>query len=188
MCHHFVLVIGLIMVSCLLGRAQTTAEQIFPAQTPPSPMMLLLRPSPPNYSSPTVLLTIVLRPKSVGRFTRISTATYEPEPSLEHRFPIETDKTPFITESSMSVAQVWRGRLQLEGFGSTVGRQYLQFGPSGMEQDFSPPSHDQAGVDRLVSPYGLRLRLAFGKAPTGRPTQIWRCLGWIVGKGRSCSL
>jgi hypothetical protein len=186
--HHFILVIGLVMGSCLPEDAQTPAEQIFLAQAAPSPMMLLFRASPPNYSSPAVLLTIVLRTKSLGRFTRISTATYEPERSLENRFSIAVDRTPFVTESSVSVAQVWGGRLQLEGFGSTVGRQYVQFGPSGIGQDFRPPSHDQAGVDRSVDLYGLSLRLDFGKVPTGRPTRIWRCLGWIVGEGHSCPL
>jgi hypothetical protein len=24
--------------------------------------------------------------------------------------------------------------------------------------------------------------------PTGRPTRIWRCLGWMVGEGHSCPL
>jgi hypothetical protein len=186
--HQLILVIGLVMVSCLPGEAQTPAKQILLAQAPPSPMMVFFRRSPPIHSSPTVFLTIDLPPKSRGRFTSISTATYGPERSLESRLSIVVDQSPFVTYSSMPVAQLWGGRLQLDGFGSTLGTQYVQFGPLGIGRDFRPPSHDQAGLNPWADLYGLRLRIDFGKAQTGRPTQIWRCLGWIVGKGNSCPL
>ena len=186
--HQLILVIGLVMGSCLPGEAQTQAKHTIPGERPSGPMMLFFRPSPPNDSSPTASFAIDLPPKSLGRFTRISTATYEPEPSLESRFSIVVDQTPFITESSMSVAQLWGGRLQLEGFGSTPGTQYVQFGPSGIAQDFRSPSHDQADVNRSVDLYGLNLRFDFGKTLTGRPPQMWRCLGWFVGPGHSCPL
>jgi hypothetical protein len=174
------------MVSCLPGEAQTPAKQIFPAQEAPGPIMVSFRSSPPVHSSPTVFL-IGSPPKSLGRFTRISTATYEPERSLENRFSIVMDHTPFVTESDMEVAQFWGGHLQLDGFGSTAGTQYVQFGPLGAARDFRPSSYDQAGLNRSVDLYGLSLRFDFGE-PIGRPAQIWHGLGWIVGKGDSCPL
>ena len=187
--HQVILVIGLVVAGCLPGEAQTLAKQTFLAQQRPSgPMMLLFRQSPPNDPSPTVSLAIDLPPKSLGRFTRISTAAYESERTLESRFSIVVDQTPFVTESSMPVAQLWGGRLGLEGFGRSPGTQYVQFGPTGIGQDFRPPSRDQADVNRSVDLYGLSLRLGFGRALTGRSTQMWRCLGWIVGKGNSCPL
>ena len=181
--HQLILVIGLVMGSCLPGEAQTPAKQRVLGQPPSGPMMSFFRPSPPNDLSPTAPF-----PKSLGRFTRISIATYEPEPSLASRFSIVVDQTPFVTESSMSVAQLWGGRLQLEGFGSTPGTLYVQFGPSGIGQDFRSSSHDQADVNRSVDLYGLNLRFDFGKTLTGRPPQMWRCLGWFVGQGHSCPL
>ena len=41
--HQLILVIGLVMVTCLPGEAQTPAKQIFLAQTRPSPMMAFFR-------------------------------------------------------------------------------------------------------------------------------------------------
>lgn len=184
---QLILVIGLVMGTCLSGEAQTSANQIVLAQELPNPMLLVFRSSPSNHSSPKVFLPIDLPPKQLGRYTRVSTATYEPELSLESRFSIVVDQNPFITESSMAVAEFWGGRLQLAGFGSTPGTQYVQFGPSGISHDFRPPSYDQRGVDRSADLYGISLRVDFTKAQTGRP-KIWRCLGWIVGKGHSCPL
>jgi hypothetical protein len=186
--HQLILVMGLVMGTCLSGKAQTPAKQIVLAQELPNPMMLFFRSSPSNHSSPNVFLPINLPPKQLGRYSRVSTATYEPEHSLESRFSIVVDQNPFITKSSMAVAELWGGRLELVGFGSKPGTQYVQFGPSGISHDFRPPSYDQKGVDRSADLYGISLRVDFRKAQTGRPTLIWRCLGWIVGKGRSCPL
>lgn len=186
--HQLILVIGLVVGSCLPGEAQAPAKQIFLAQALPSPMVLFSRPSPPSHSSRKVFLPIDLAPQPLGRFARLSTATYEPERSLESRFSIVVDRNPFITESSMAVAQLWRGRLQFEGFGTTPGTQYVQLGPSGIGHDFRPPSHDQAGLNRPADLYGISLRFNFKKTQTVRPTEIWRCLGWIVGKEHSCPL
>jgi hypothetical protein len=182
--NQLLLVIGLVVGSYLPAEAQTSAKQILLAQRPTGRMMLLFRPSQPNYSSPAVFLTTSLPPKSLGRFTRMSTATYEPELSLESRFSIVVNRTPFRTESSMPVTQLWGKRLQVEGFSSTL-RRYPQFWSSGVGHDSGLPSPDQAAAkNRRGDLYGLSLRFEFGKAPTSRPPQIWRYLGSIVGKGK----
>lgn len=151
--------IGLLMVSCLPARAQTFANQIFLARSPSEPMMLFRLP-PPRYSSPTLLLTINKPPKFPGHVTRISTATYAPGPSLESRFSIVEDRTPFVTESRVPVARFWGGRLQLEGFDTTC-RRYPQL--SGMAHDYPPPTHDQAGMHRSFDIQGISLQFNLEK-------------------------
>jgi hypothetical protein len=167
------------MCSCFSAEAQTSAKEIFPAQPPSAPMTLLFQPSPRNYSSPKVFLVIGLFPQSPDRFTGISTGTYALESSLESRFSITEDRTPFITESTMPVAELWGGRLQLEGFHSTLTRD-PQFASSGVGRVSRPASHDQADVNRSVDLDGLSIRFDFRKGPSGRPTRIWRCFGRIL--------
>lgn len=159
--NQFLLVIGLAMGSCLPAAAQTSREQIFLAQPPSGPMMLLVRP-PPHYSLPTVFLTTNRPRKPHGRSARISAATYAPERSFENRFSILVNRTPFLSESSVPIAQLWGGRLQLEGFDSTCQR-YPQFELSNVAHDYPPPSHDQAGMYRSVDLQGVSLRFQLGQ-------------------------
>ena len=159
MWSQLTVVIGLLMCSCPLGKAQTSAKHIFPGQPLSAAMLLPSLPSPPHYQSPAVFLTIPTR------FTVSATTTPETLP-----FSVVTARTPFGSVWSVPVAQFGRGHLQLEGFASNW-RQYPQFGSLG-----PPTSSDQASLTQTDSPYGLRLRVSFGKALTKRPIAIWRAL------------
>jgi hypothetical protein len=95
------------------------------------------------------------------------TRSYTPAPGIESRLPVEFYRTPFVTVSSVPVAQAMRGHLQIEGFGST---QYsVQFGPAGIDQPFRPPSHDQEGVNRSDDLNGIRARLIFENSAVCKP-------------------
>jgi hypothetical protein len=116
---------------------------------------------------------------------------YKPEPSLESRLPIEVDRTAFLTESNYMVTHLWGG-LELEGFDSTLHSQGAQLGSptsaSGL-QGFAPSRHDQAGITDSLGSYGISLRYTIGQHAEIRKTMpIWRCMSWVIGDGRGCSL
>jgi hypothetical protein len=180
--NQLILVIGLTVCGCLPAEAQTIAKVIFLAQPRSGPMMLLSKPPPPKSPPRKVFPAINPPPKSLLRFTRISTATYDPERNLEDRLAITLDRTPFVTESTIPVAELWGGRLQLEGFDTTRTRD-PQFAPLGVGQVTPPASRDLASVNRSVDYDGLSIRFEFGNSPTRRPAKIWHYLRWVVGKG-----
>jgi len=159
MWNQLTVVIGLLMCSCPLGEAQTSAKHIFPGLPRSAAMLLPSLPSPPNYQSPAVFLTMP------ARFTVGARTTPETAPFL-----VVTARTPFGNAWSVPVAQFGRGHLQLEGFVSNW-RGYPQFASLG-----PPSSSDQASLTRTDSLYGLRLRVSFGNALTKRPIAIWRAL------------
>ena len=91
-------------------------------------------------------------------------------------------KTLFLTESSLQLVQFWSGRLQFNGFTSTLHMQNVQFGPSaaGGLQDFrsAPKLSRRAAIGRSLR---RQPELYFGQdAHIRRPTQIWRRLAQIV--------
>jgi hypothetical protein len=117
-------------------------------------------------------------------------AAYKPEPSLASRLPIDEFRTPLLTESSLPVADLWRG-LKLNVFESTFHSHSWQRGSptSGVGfQDLRPPSHDQASIGSSVGRNGLSLTYSFGRDAARKPVQILRCVSWVVGNGRGCPL
>src|SRR5215469_5609587 len=162
--NQLIVVIGLLMCSCPVDRAQTSAKSK-PGRPLSGAMAFASLPSLPDYQLPAMFLTIP------ARFTVSATTTPQIAP-----FSVVTDRTPFVRVWSVPVAQFGRGHAQLEGFVSNW-RQYPQFASLG-----PPSSSDQASVTRTDSLYGLRLRLSFGKVLTRRPTAIWRSLSGILGR------
>ena len=55
-------------------------------------------------------------------------------------------------------------------------------------QDLRPRGNDQATIGSSVGRDGLSLRYSFGPDATKKPTQILRCLSWLVGNGHGCPL
>jgi hypothetical protein len=66
-------------------------------------------------------------------------------------------KTLFLTPSSLPLVQLWRGRLRLDGFESTLHMQNVQLGPSGgaSRDDFHPARQIYPGGLPSVSCPGL---------------------------------
>ena len=109
--NRLIVVVGLLLSSCPLLDAQTPATQIALAQT-------ILFPAARNPLSPIVLPT-QLSGKPFPHPAFLLDGAYEPDPSLESRLPIESFRTPLLTESSFLVAHLWRG-LKLNLFQSTL--------------------------------------------------------------------
>jgi hypothetical protein len=96
-------------------------------------------------------------------------------------------KTLFLTQSMLPLVQFWGGRIRLDGFTSTLHTQNVQLGPSaaGGLLAFRPPRQGYPGGPRSFGFYGINLTFHFGRdAQIERPTQIWQCLGRIVGAAR----
>jgi hypothetical protein len=154
--------LGFVIVGAITSPAQTKGINLMVAHPLPAVNSFLQQ---PQAISPVA---------SAGSGTlpdALVTRSYTPVSGIENRLPVEFYRTPFVTVSSVPVAQAMRGHLQIEGFGST---QYsVQFGPAGIDQPFRPPSHDQEGVNRSDDLNGIRVRLTFGNSAV-RNLPIWR--------------
>jgi hypothetical protein len=186
-CFILVAAAGLLLIACFSTEAQTLATQLALEQTPPD-LTLILFPAPRVWLS-LIAPPIQLFAKPFPRPAFLLDAIYKPDPSLENRLPIESFRTPFLTESSFPVAHLWRG-LKLVLFESTIHPRGLELGSptSGIGFYYLPPSiNDQAGLANSVGLSGISLRYSFGRdAQRGTPVQIWRCVSWVIGNGRGC--
>lgn len=173
--NNLILAAGLILSTCLPVEAQIPVKQIVLMQASAGRTLILFRAPQDRFPPPAFVLA----------------AAYKPEPSFESRLPIQEVRTPFLTESSFLVAYLWRG-LQLDVVDSTLHFHNLELGPPRFGSSFQglrSPIHDQTGVASSVELDGIGLRYSFGRdAEARKPKQIWRCVLWVVGNGRRCSL
>jgi hypothetical protein len=180
---------GLLLIACFPTEAQIPASQFALEQTP-SHLTMILFPAPLPGLSP-IVLPIQLFGKPFPRPTVLLDEVYRPNPSLENRLLIESFRTPFLTESSLPVAHLWRG-LKLVLFDSTIHPRGLELGSPTSGTGFyymRPSTNDQAGVANSVGLSGISLRYSFGRdADREKPVQIWRCVSWVIGDGRGCRL
>jgi hypothetical protein len=189
--NQLILAAGFLLSSCLPVEAQTPSAQIVLAETSPPPvvpMILVFRASPIRAS--TELPEQPLPHYSAPHPTPLLAAAYKPDPSLGSQLGIDEFRTPMLTESSLPVANLWRG-LNLDAFESTSHAPSLwRFSPTsgaGFE-DLRPRSSDQASIGSSVGRSGLSLRYRFGRDAARKPSQILRCVSWVIGNGRGCPL
>jgi hypothetical protein len=149
---RLILLFGVLLISYVPAEAQTSAAQIQLAQARPVPTIALLR-APPPPLPPNVFLPTRRPKKPLAHFTVLFNAAYKPDRSLASRSPVQVIKTPFMTESSLPVAEFWRGRLHLDGFQSTQNMGNILLGRG---------SHLGERVPRGVDLYGISLRLRLG--------------------------
>jgi len=181
---RLIAVVGLLLSSCLPLKAQTPATQI--ALTQASPVLTtILFPASRIPLSP-IVLPIQLFGKPFPHPEFLLEAAYKPDPSLESRLPIESFRTPLLTESTFLVAHLWRG-LKLDFFQSTLHSHGPQLGSptSGVGSYYLRPStNGQAGLANSVRLSGISLRYSFGRdAERGKPVPIWRYVSRVIGKG-----
>ncbi len=185
---HLVLLAGLLLSSCFPMGAQTSAARTLLAQSSP----VLLAPVAPMilFRASLIRSPTELPEKPFRHSTFLLGAAYKPEPSLESRLRIDELRTPLLTEARLPVAHLWRG-LKLDVFESTFHSHSWQRGSpaSGVGfQDLRPRGNDQASIGSSAGHNGLSLRYSFGRDATKKPTQILRCLSWVVGDGHGCPL
>lgn len=165
-----------VFLSSLVAAAQTPTPQTVPPQERVAPMITRLH---------TVRLSSAARSlvpsedagKSAGHFSDLFVRTYERDQSLENLSRIQRVKTSFLTQSNLTLFQLWGGRLRVDGFTSRLHMQDVQLGPpavGGLQNLCSSQRSFPAGP-RSVRFYGLSLSLLFARdTEIGRPTQTWR--------------
>ncbi len=187
---QLVLVFGFLLSSYFPVEAQTSSAQIVVAETSPPPVvpLILFRASPIRPS--TELPERPIPHYSAPHPAPLLAAAYKPEPTLGSQLEIEEFRTPMLTESSLPVVNLWRG-LNLDAFESTSHAPSLwRFSPTSGAgyEDLRPRSSDQASVGTSVGRSGLSLRYGLGRDAARKPSQILRCVSWVIGKGRGCPL
>src|SRR5271155_5115133 len=105
-CFIFVAAAGLLLIACFSTEAQIPASQFALEQTP-SDLTTILFPAPLPWLSP-IVLPIKPFGKRFPRPTFFGYEVYKPDPSPGNRLLIESFRTPFLTESSLSVVHIWR--------------------------------------------------------------------------------
>jgi hypothetical protein len=180
---RFILLLGMLLGSDVLTAAQRSTPQIVPTQDRIAPIVTMV----PTVRVP-VLTASLLLPDNPGKpsahFSYLFAGAYERDQGLDglkSLSPMHELKTLILTQSLLPLAQLWGGRLRLDGFASTL---HMQLGPSagGGLQDFRPPRQSYLGGPRSVDLYGVSLGFHFGRdAQVGHSTQAWRCLPRIVG-------
>ena len=188
-CFIFIAAAGLLLIACFPTEAQAPSSQFALEQTPSSLTMILF-PAPPPWLSP-IRLPIQLFGKSSPRPTFLMDEVYKPDASLENLLLLGSFRTPFLTESSLPVADLWQG-LKLVLFESTIHPRGLELGsPTSRIGSYymRPATNDQAGLANSVGLSGISLRYSFGRdAERGKSALIWRCVSWAIGDGRGCRL
>jgi hypothetical protein len=152
--RRFIVLLGMFLGIRALAFAQTPAPQIVLTQERVAQTTTTLR----MVSTPVPIASFLLSPnrgESPAHFSRLFAGAYEPGHNLERLPQIQQTKNLIFTRSSLSLVQLWSGRLQLETFQST----------------FRTPNL------RSVHLSGLSVSFHFGRdARTGNPNQAWHTL------------
>jgi hypothetical protein len=174
--YWFLGLITTLLINSAPASAQNFAAEIAPAQKSLDwrlPLVSLA--SRPDAPSP--LNNLKSTSGLADRSPELAPASYRSESSLASHFSIEESRTPFSSESTMPVARLWKGHLQIEGFQQTVSKCPVFAGPP-----LPPAASDQASLTRIQDFGGMSLRLNFGKSPENQPLQIRRTLRSILGR------
>jgi hypothetical protein len=123
--------------------------------------------------------------KSSAHLSYLFAGANELDPGLEPLLPpVKEVRTLLYTQSSLSLVELWSGRLQLDAFESTLHIQNVQPGllAYGNTQGFRSPRQGYAGGLPSFHFSGISVTFHFGRdTQAGRPTQAWRRLSRIVG-------
>jgi hypothetical protein len=151
---RLILLVAVLLIGYVPAVAQTSGTQIQLAQTRPEPTIALLRAPPPPLPQ-SFFLPAQVPKKPLAQFTVHFNAAYKPDRSLASLSPVQVVKTPFMTESSVPLAEFWRGRLHLDGFQSSQNMANILLGRG---------SHMGERVPRGVRLSGISLRLRLGRS------------------------
>jgi hypothetical protein len=181
MFRRFVALLGLVLGSYMAAAAQRPLQQVATVPEPPAPALTAPLRTLQAPLSASAFLLFQNPTGSTARFTFRIAEDREREHSLASILPIEYMKTVFVTESRLSFAQIWGGRLQLGCFASTLHTGNIGLGASALREPLRSPGYFNAIPP--VHMYGIRLSFVFGPdTHSGRPTNLWRSLSQVVGR------
>ena len=172
-----------VFLGSLVAAAQTPTPQTVPAQERVAPITSRLQTLPVPSPAARSFALSEEPGKSARHFSYLFVRAYERQQGLESLSPIHRLKTLFLTQSSVSLFQLWGGRLRLDGFTSRLHIQNVQLGAPavGSPHDICSPRQGYPGGPRSIGFYGLSLSLPFGRNTETRcPTHTWRCIARFV--------
>ena len=165
-----------VFLSSLVAAAQTPTPQTVPQEERVAPMVTRLQTVPVSSSARFLVLSEDAR-KPADHFNDLFVRTYERDQSLKNLSRIQRVKTLFLTQSNLTLFQLWGGRLRVDGFTSRLRMQDVQLGPPavGGLQNLCSSRRSYPAGPRSVRFYGLSLNFLFAQdTEIGRPTQTWR--------------
>ncbi|MBI3669479.1 MAG: hypothetical protein HY237_06850 [Acidobacteria bacterium] len=177
------LMLGIFLGSWLSALAQTSPTPAKPGTQRAAPAR---RPAETDHSAPVVFLSGRPLDPRPGLSTGLIGATYRRDLASGNFSSLQVVKNPFVRQVRMGFAQLWSGRLQLDGFGSTRRMDSaLRFSSGwGGFPGFRAATADSPGLRVLGAErtYGLTMTIRLGRdAATGRRAEGCRCLGWMAG-------
>jgi hypothetical protein len=177
---RFILLLGVFLAGPAPAVAQSPVAQIVLAQERAAPSRTMFRMV--AFSLPAASFLLSQDPgRSPSQFSLQFTGASQPDRGLQLLPPTEEVKTVFFTQMSLPLFQLWRGRLRLDAFQSTIHMHDAQFGPIGFHGAQGLLSSRQA-YPADPSSVGLSLSFRLGRdAPIGRPVQAWRRVTRFVG-------
>jgi hypothetical protein len=177
---RFIMLLGVFLGSQAPVFAQITAAQIDPRQERLGATMAMLRAV--STPLPAASLPLSRDPgESTADFSFPIAEAYERGYGLKDVWPIDEVKTAVLTQSSLTLLQLWSGRLQLGAFKSTLHIQNMQLVGNGSIQNSRLLRQLSPAAPPSVNLSGLSLSFRFGRnARTEHPAQLWRPLTLIA--------
>ncbi len=179
---RFIALLGIFLSSVAPAAAQKPPPQSVQVHARAAPAATMLRP----VSTPSLNASFLLYqdPGSTPfQFGLLPAGATERDFLVAPLPPMYEVKTLLFTESSVPLARLWSGRLQVNGFQNTIFIQNLQVDPLGYggALDLRPPRRIYPGGPRSVELAGISLSFHFGReAREEGSTQAWRCVARMV--------
>ena len=158
---QLILVLGVLLGSCLHANGQSLTARLDLTQDlmqkRSGPGMTLRAASSRGLPLPTVMPSHSI-PESPARLPVVlAVVNYQNSNlNLPPRLRVERTQTPFIRQVRVSLAQLWGGRLRLDGFANEVSMKNLLDGPSS-------PGHPKLMQPRAARDYGVSISFRFGR-------------------------
>ena len=158
--RQFILVLGALLGSCLPASGQALSASLdltTQKRFVPGPGMTLLAASS-RYLPLTTVMPARSLDESPVRLPVVFAVVHYKNPSLQRlsRVRVELIQTPFIRQGRVPIAQMWSGRLRLDGFANVVSMKNVLNGPSNS-------SHSGTMQPRAAGVYGISLSFRLGR-------------------------
>jgi hypothetical protein len=155
---QLILVLGALLGGCLPAGGQTLSAPLDLTQQrfAPGPGMTLLAVASSDLPLTTAMPACPVAESPVRLPVVLAVVHYRnPRPNRPSRVPVELMQTPFARQARVPLAQLWGGRLRLDGFASVTSMKNVLDGPSGL-------GHPGMMQPRAVGVYGISLSFRLG--------------------------
>ena len=152
-----ILVLGALLGSSLPASGQTLSARLDLAQKRSEPRFTQLTASSIDLPLITALLARPPAESPVRRPIALALVDYQkPKPKHPSRVRVELVQTPFIRQGRVPLAQLWGGRLRLDGFAGEMVMKNVLDGPL-------RSGHSGTMQSRAAAAYGMSLSFRLGR-------------------------